>query len=326
MQFHFCILTSSFLLQVEEKLMHRQNLISAGASVASHNKRYVVWFFLLNLLFAWWGAAAFTSHAREILDHSLYADKLLHGFDLVVLIELIARPEFGPTQSSTMPATLFAILFFLTSLIFMPGVLLGYSSDHRISREEFFRACGHNLWRFVRLFVIFAVIAGIIGGILFGAQDALVKAVDRTANDDRLPFLTQMLSMAVIFLVLTVIRIWFDLAQTDVVLRDQKAVRKSLGWAFRATRRNFGRLLGTYVVVAIVGLVILAAGIVIWYAIVPPSSVLGAFIVSQAILLLLLAVRFWQRASAVAFYVKQAIEPEVMVRAPVMAVPMATGT
>jgi len=305
--------------------MHKQaNLVKAGARAAGRNKRYVVCFYLLNLLFAWWGTAAFSSHAHGILDHSLYADKLLHGFDLAALVELIARPEFGPVQSSTRPAMLWGILFFLTSLVFMPGVLLGYSSDHRISREEFFRACGHNVWRFVRLFVIYAVFAAILCGILFGIQDALVKAVDRTANDDRLPFVTQMLSMTLIFLVLTVIRIWFDLAQTHVVLRDQKAVRKSLGWGLRAMRRGFGRLLGTYVAVAIIGLIILAAGILLWHAIVPPSSVLGAFIVSQALLLLLLGLRFWQRASVVAFYVRQAAEPEREVQAPVMAVPMAT--
>ena len=305
--------------------MGRQGLISAAASVASRNKRYVVWFYLLNLLFAWWGGAAFSSNAHGILDQSLYADKLLHGFDLAVLLELISRPEFGPAHSSTAPATFFAILFFLTSLVFMPGVLLGYSSDHRISRDEFFRACGHNLWRFVRLFMIYAVIAGTIGGILYAGQNALVNAVDKAANDDRLPFLTQILSMVVIFLVLTVIRIWLDLAQTDVVVRDQRAVRKSLGWAFRTTRRNLGRLLGTYAVIAIVGLVILAAGIVTWYAIVPPSSILGAFLVSQAILLLLLGVRFWQRAAGVAFYLRQAAEPEVEVQASAMAVPLATG-
>jgi hypothetical protein len=153
-----------------------------------------------------------------------------------------------------------------------------------------------------------------------------VKTLDKTANDDRLPFLTQMLSMAVIFLVLTVIRAWFDLAQTDVVLRDQRAVRKSMGWAFRSTRRSLGRLLGTYVLIAIVGLAVLAAGILIWYATVPPSSVIGAFLVSQAILLLLLGMRFWQRASAVAFYVRLAAEPEIETQAPVMAVPVATGT
>jgi hypothetical protein len=290
------------------------------------NKRYVVWFYLLNLLFAWFGAAAFTIHAQGILDHSLYADKLLHGFDAAVLFEMIARPEFGPVRSSTQPATLFAVLFFLASLLFMPGVLLGYSSDHRISRDEFFRSCGHNVWRFVRVFLFYAVIAGIIAGILFGVQDALVKAVDKAANDDRLPFLTQMLSLAVIFLVLTALRAWFDLAQTDVVLRDQLAVRRSLAWAFRTTRRNSGRLLGSYVLIAIVALIVLAAGMVIWYASVPPSSVLGAFIVSQGILLLLLSMRFWQRASVVAFYLRQVSDPVIEVQATSAApVPVISG-
>lgn len=290
------------------------SLISAGATAVSRNQRYVVWFFLLNLGLAWSGATAFTAHARGILDHSLYADKLLHGFDLGVLIEMIMRPEFGPIGSSTAPATVCAILFFLASLLFMPGVLLGYSSDHRISRQEFFRASGHNLWRFVRVFVLYAVIAGITTAILFGIQGAVVKAVHTSSNDDRLPLLAQILSMAVIFLVLTVIRAWFDVAQTDVVLRDEGAVRKSVGWAFRATRRNLGRLLGTYVLIAVVGLIVLTVGILIWHAVVPPGSVFGAFLVSQALLLLLLAMRFWQRAAAVVFYLRQAAEPAVEVR------------
>jgi hypothetical protein len=47
--------------------------------------------------------------------------------------------------------------------------------------------------------------------------------------------------------------------------------------------------------------------------IVPPASVLGALLVSQATMLLLLGTRFWQRASAVAFYVKHLAEPAVEV-------------
>lgn len=288
----------------------QKNLVSAGASTASRNKRYVVWFYLLNLVLAWFGATAFSTHAHAILDNSLYADKLLHGFDLAVLVELVARPEFGPIKGSTVPAMMFAILFFLASLLFMPGVLLGYASDHRISRDEFYRACGRNIWRFVRLFLLFAIIAGITAGILGAAQNALVDAADKTSNE-RLPFFTQTASLVIIFLILTVIRIWFDLAQTEVVLRDQGAVRKSVAAGFRSLRRNLRHLLGSYVVIALVGLAILAAGIWLWNAIVPPSNVVGAFIVGQAILLLFLATRFWQRAVAVSFYLKQMDEPDV---------------
>jgi hypothetical protein len=286
------------------------NLVFASAAIARRNKRYIVWFYLLNLAFAHFGASAFSDAAHNILDHSLYADKLLHGFNLGVFTELLTRPEFGAMPSATHPAIMFAVVFFLASLVFMPGVLLGYASDHRLPRDEFFRACGRNVWRFVRLFLFFAIIAGIVAGVLFGGLNALVTAADKTSNE-RLPFFTQLVGTVIILLLLTIIRIWFDLAQTEVVLRDQPAVRKAIAAGFRRTRRNLGRLLGSYVVIAIVALAILVAGILLWYAIVPPASVLGAFIVGQAMMLLLLAMRFWQRATAVAFYVREMNQPVV---------------
>lgn len=299
-----------------------KSLVSAGAAMARRNKRYIVWFYLLNLAFAHFGASAFSEAAHSILDNSLYADKLLHGFNLGVFTEMLMRPEFGALRSATHPAMMFAVVFFLASLVFMPGVLLGYASDHRLPRDEFFRACGRNVWRFVWLFVFFAIITGVVGGILFGALNALVMVADKTSNE-RLPFFTQLVGTLLILLVLTVIRIWFDLAQTEVVLRDQPAVRKAIASGFRKTRGDLGRLLGSYVVIAIVALAVLTAGILLWHEIVPPSSVLGAFIVGQAMMFLFLATRFWQRASAVAFYVRETNEPvvEEVRRAPTLAAP-----
>jgi hypothetical protein len=285
----------------------KRNLVAAAADIARRNKRYVIWFYLLNLIFAHFGASAFSDSAHAVLDHSLNADKLLRGFNVGVFIELLARPEFGPLSSSSAPAMIFAVLFFFASLLFMPGVLLGYASDHRIPRDEFYRACGRNVWRFVRLSLFFTVIAGVVAGILFWGLNALVTAADKTSNE-RLPFLTQLLGTVVIFIVLTIIRVWLDLAQTDVVLRDERATHKSIAAGFRKLRRNFGSLVGTYVVIAIVALFVLVAGILLW-TIVPPSSVVGAFLIGQATLFLLLATRFWQRATAVAFYVKELAAP-----------------
>jgi hypothetical protein len=289
----------------------KRNLISASAGILRQHKRYVVWFYLLNLLFAWWSAGAFAASAHNMMDHSLYADKVLHGMDVFVLGEFWFRPESGPMQGPGASAMFFAVVFFLVSLIFMPGVLLGYASDHRISRDEFFRTCGHNIWRFLRVFLMYAVIGGIIAAILFGVHAGLSKAADQSANDDRIPYLTKLGTLLIVFLVMTVVRAWFDLAQTDVVLQDQQATRKSVAAAFRMTRRHLGRLWGSYVLVAIVGVVILVAGLWLWHVIVPAASVFGAFLVSQAILLLLLAVRFWQRAVTVAFYVRHLAEPEL---------------
>jgi hypothetical protein len=195
-------------------------------------------------------------------------------------------------------------LFFVLTLIFLPGVFLGYASNYRISREDFFRACGRNVWRFVRLAILFAIFAGIVGGMLGGIQTALAKLADETSYE-KLPFYVKLIGSAVIFLVLTAIRIWFDLAEADVVIADQKAVRKSVGKAYRQIR-----LFGAYVAISVVALLVLAIGLGVWNVLVPPASVFGAFLIGQLILLLLLATRFWQRAVAV-FYLTAVAETSV---------------
>jgi len=284
------------------------NLVAAGLNILRRNKRYVVWFYLLNLVLAWWGTSAFAAAAHNAMDHSLYSDKLLHGFAIAAFVEMLVHPDFGPAQSSTSPAMMFAVLFFLASLLFMPGVLLGYSSGQRISKSEFYGASARNIWRFVRLLLVFAITAGITSVILSAILGAVVKAVDKT-TPERVPFFLQLSGNAVIFLILTILRVWFDLAQVDVVLNDQSQVRKSIARGFRWTRHNLGRLLGSYVLVAVIALIILVAGLVFWNTVVPPANVFGAFLISQFTLFLLLAMRFWQRASAVAFCVRQKEEP-----------------
>jgi hypothetical protein len=283
-------------------MSNRPSLLSSGATIARRNKRYVIWFFILNLALASGGAAAFRLHAAALLDHSLYANGVLHGFDNGVFAEMLARPEFGPLQASAAPATSLAVLFFVLTLIFLPGVFLGYSSTYRISREDFFRACGKNLWRFVRIAILFAIVAGIVGGILGGIENALAKVADEKSSFEKLPFYIQLIGSIIIFLALTKIRIWFDLAEVDVVIADQPAVRRSVGKAMRQFRAHPFHLLGAYVAISIVALVVLGIGLVIWNVAVPSASLVGAFLIGQLILFLLLATRFWQRAVAVSFY------------------------
>src|SRR5271168_665064 len=258
-------------------MSENQRLLSGGLSRVRHNKRYIFWFYVLNVALAWFGAGAFNSQVHQILDRSLHADRLVNGFDLGVLIEMLARPEFGPTLASAAPAMHFALFFLLLTALFLPGVLQGYASTYRLPREDFFRACGRNLWRFIRLMIVAGIVFAIVAGVLFGIRGALLKAAGESTNE-LLPFYVSMASLAVIFLVMSVLRIWFDLAQADVVLSDQRAVRKSIGAAFRHTWRGLGRLLTSYVVATIFAAIVLVAGIWVWMKFVPPASVTGAFV------------------------------------------------
>jgi hypothetical protein len=307
------------------------NLLSSGLGKVTHNKRYIFWFWLLNLTLAWFGGEAFRQNAHAILDHTLYAQGLVKGFNLGVFGELLFKPEFGSLHAMTYPALYFACVFFLATALFLPGIFTGYASTYRLPREEFFRACGRNLWRFIRILIIAGIVMAIIAGLLFWANDAIGKKADESTRE-KLSFELQMIGVAVIFLIMTTLRVWFDLAQVDTVLNDQRAVRKSIAAGFRHTFRSLARLLTSYVVVTIVAAIVLVGGLAIWMKFVAPDNVLGAFVIAQITLFLLLIPRFWQRGIAVSYWQQRmlppmvptpAIEPSPIVATPDPVVPVA---
>jgi hypothetical protein len=288
-----------------------QSLIGSGLRRVMHNKRYIFWFWLLNFAFAGLGTAGLRESSHAILDHSLYAQTLTHGFHLATYVELLTRPEFGPMNALDFPAVYFAVAFFLATALFLPGIFLGYSSNYRLPREDFFRACGRNLWRFIRLMIIAAIVMGIAAGILFGLTHALIKKAEDSTNE-LLPFEMQMAGLTLIFLVMTTLRAWFDLAETDVVLNDQRAVRKSIAAGFRHTFRSLFRLLANYVAATIVAAIILVGGLWVWNQFVSSENVFGAFVLGQFILFFLLIPRFWQRGIAVSYWQQKMLAPVVV--------------
>jgi len=293
--------------------MNNQGLLSSGLGMVLRNKRYIFWFWLLNLTLAEFGTAAFRRGAHAIMDHSLYAGRVLPNLDMGVVIDLLVKPDFGGMNSMTMPALYFAILFFVAVALFLPGIFAGYASTYRLPREDFFRSCGRNLWRFVRIMIIAGIIMGIIAGLLFAANSAIVKKAGESTTE-KLPFDLQMTGLAVIFLIMTTLRIWFDLAEADTVLNDQRAVRKSIGSAFKSTFRSLGSLLGSYIVSTAVAAIFLAAGLWIWLRLVGPENHIAAFVIAQIILFLLLIPRFWQRGIAVSYWQQRMLVPVVAVQ------------
>jgi hypothetical protein len=289
-------------------MSHGKGLLKNALGMVWRNKRYLVWFYLLNLTLAEFGTSGFRIRAHEILDHSLLADRLVHGFDLGVFDEMRARPEFNPMEAASRPAMFFAFLFFVATALFLPGVLQGYASNYRLPREEFFRACGRNLWRFIRLMIVAGVAMGAVAEALFGLHGVLERKAAESTNELLLPEV-RLAGLVVIFLVMAALRVGFDLAETDVVLSDQRAVRKSIAAGFRHAWQRMGRLLASYVATTIVAALVTVAGLLVWMKFVPPDSVWGAFIVSQVTLLLLLLARFWQRGVAVSYYLQNMVEP-----------------
>lgn len=287
-----------------------EGLLSSGLGMVLRNKRYIVWFYVLNIFLGLFGTVVFVNQVGSILDHSLQSDRLLHGFSLGTLIEMFSRPEFGPTVASRAPAMFFALLFLVATAMFLPGVLQGYASNYRLPRDDFFRTCGRNLWRFIRLMIVAGIVMGIAASALFGLHGVLERKAAESTNELLLPEV-RIVGLFLIFLVMATLRIWFDLAEVDIVLNDQRAVRKSIAAGFRHTFRSLGRLLGSYLVATIVAAFVLSVGLFLWMKSVAPESVVGALVISQLTLLLLLIPRFWQRGVAVSYWQEQMMIPVV---------------
>jgi hypothetical protein len=118
------------------------------------------------------------------------------------------------------------------------------------------------------------------------------------------------------------LRIWFDLAEVDTVLRDQPAVRKSIWHALKHTFQSLLRLLTSYVVITIVAAIFLVIGLWIWLKFVSPESLIGAFLVGQITLFLLLIPRFWQRGVAVSYWQQEMLPAPVVASPPIPTEPI----
>jgi hypothetical protein len=294
-------------------MSENKGLLSSGWGMVLRNKRYVVWFYVLNIFLGLFGTVTFFNQAGTVLDHSLLSQRLLHGLSLDVLIEMFMRPEFGPTSASIGAARFFALLFMVATALFLPGVFQGYASTYRLPREDFFRACGRNLWRYIRLLIVAGIVMGIAAGALFGLHGVLEKKATESTNELLMPEV-EFAGLALIFLIMACFRIWFDLAEADIVLSDQRAVRKSIWAGLRHTLLGLIRLLASYVVTTLVAAIILVGGLLTWEKFVAPESVAGAFVVSQLTLLLLLIPRFWQRGVAVSYWQQRMMLPVVPMR------------
>jgi hypothetical protein len=294
-------------------MSENKGLLSSGLGMVMRNKRYIVWFWLLNVFLGVFGTVAFFKQAGTVLDHSLLSQRLLHGLSLDVLIEMFLRPEFGPTSAALGSARFFAFLFMVATALFLPGVFQGYASTYRLPREDFFRACGRNLWRYIRLLIIAGIVMLIATIAVFGLQGVLEKKAAESTNELLLPEV-RLLGLGVIFLVMAAFRIWFDLAEADIVLSDQRAIRKSIWAGLRHTLRGLIRLLASYVLTTVVAAIILMGGLLTWEKLVAPENVIGAFVVGQLTLLLLLIPRFWQRGVAVSYWRRRMMLPVVPMR------------
>lgn len=126
-------------------------IIRNGARVVNRNQKILWIWYASNLVFALVILAPMAVWINRTLQHSLYADSLLHSFDPQWLAEFFLQNQSA--QLIALPPLLLAMagVYGLWSTFLTGGVLSGFRGG---KREGFFAGCGRWFWPFVRVLLL----------------------------------------------------------------------------------------------------------------------------------------------------------------------------
>ncbi len=281
----------------------RQGLVSAGAGLLWRRRSILWWVFAVNFVLGLLGTIPAMHALRRALGHSLAGEPLVKGFWLSIMHELMRLPEVKLMrfrETSFLSAGLFALFMLFAS----GGILEAYRQDRKLTTEEFFDACGAFFWRFVRLMLL-SIVPFVMLGLLYNGLDKLSDFVsDKTVND-RNGFLVLLAGGFVLVLLALFVRLWFDIAKVRAVAQRERRMWRNLWKALGITRRQLGTLVWMYLRISLVAWIALWLGLLIWTKL-PPTSIPATFILLELILLVQLAARLWQMASAITWYQRHA--------------------
>ena len=272
------------------------SIFLGGLRLLFANKRTLLWSYLALLVVGLISGASLHARIGPFLNHSLAAQKLAGSIDIGYFAELFQHanehdPGDGPVTASL------TFLSVLLSFFFAAGTIYVFLSGEKPRLATILRAGVEYFWRFVRLTLFAAIIAGPILGLLGWLRSAYLRYADDRYVEAGY-YWRFLVTLAILLLVAVLLRLWFDLAEVYVIKLGQEGdrrVRRALAPSLRLLRAHFGHLFLSYFVAGTVGWLVSAFFFSIWLLNQTSHLILPVFLWSQIGLLFLLASRIWQR-------------------------------
>jgi len=285
-------------------MSERRNIFLHGLWLTFRRFPAVLWAYLFNLGLALLFSVRLHSQLSSMMDHSLAAQRLIRGFDIGPIAESLGRLQQSPGGSaagnfSSIP--LYLLIYFLL----VPGTLFCYQTKSPAFLSTLLHQGILHFWRFVRITLLTVIVSALILGPLFFLQAKWADHVDDHAVG-RHAFFATLVGYVIIFLVASILRLYFDLVEVYTVQlglhlrrngKPDRRVRRALGPALRTLRANFTQAWPIFLFLTLLGAaaVILTARISMHMLAQP--RVWPTFLLAQLGLFLLLFTRFWQRGA-----------------------------
>src|ERR1700733_1017983 len=285
------------------------NIFLHGLSLAMRCFPALLWTYFFNLALAFLFSIGLNLQLAKLLDHSLAAQRLSSGFDLGTLSETYLHLHEGPVGGAGISFGHTSIPFYLLIyFLLVPGTLFYYQTETSAHLSTLLRQGLLYFWSFVRITLLTVLICAVILVPLSFLQDKWADHIDEQSVG-RPAFLAILAGNIVLFLVASVLRLYFDLVEVYAVqlglhllpaepgkpAKPARRILRSLAPAWRTLRNHFSQVWPIFLFLTLLGFaaVILTARTSMHMLAKP--RVWPTFLLAQLGLFLMLFTRFWQR-------------------------------
>ena len=288
--------------------MKERSISANGFHLMSRRPALLGSLFAVNLALGAMASIVPRAMFSPVLDHSLHSVELVSGFSGSAFVELASRPDISLGLLLTQ-SYLFAFLYLVFTLFVAGGVVTVYSEDRSLGFAEFFEASGRYFLRMVRLallavvpFTALAFAVGTLSGIAFALGDSPTRP--------RTGFYVFVAGIALLYLFALLVRAWFDVAQARMIDRSEFSVIRMVLGTLETVMRRSPVLVWTYLKIS--ALSWLLYGAILWIWLNQSHAAVGRSIVLfEAMLVISLAARLWQRAAAITCYHRYFVAEDV---------------
>jgi hypothetical protein len=314
--------------------MPKRSILIHGLGLTLRRLPALLWTYVFNLGLAIIFSLGLHHSLSILLNNSLASQRLIGAFDLGTASEAVMHLHEGPSGGSAFSAAHIGIFVYLALyFLIIPGTLFCYQTSYPARLGTLLQQGLLYFWRFIRITILTLIVCGLILGGLSALQNLWSDFVDNRVVGFN-SFLLRLTGLILIFLVASVLRLYFDLVEVYTVQLGQhlrhngkpdRRVRRTLGPAFRTLRHNFGRAWGTFLLLSILGAVaVFLTARTAMHTLAQPR-VWPQFLLAQIGLFLLLLTRFWQRGAETSLSLQYPIlDPHPLRILPITNAPVAT--
>jgi hypothetical protein len=286
--------------------MRKRSILIHGLGITLRRLPALLWTYAFNLGLAILFSLGLHHSLSSLLNYSLASQRLTSAFDLGTVAETVMHLHQGPSGGSAFSSAHSGIFSYLVLyFLLVPGILFCYQISAPARLGTLFQQGLLFFWRFIRITILTLILGGLILGGLIALQNLWSTHVDDRVVGLR-SFLLRLTGVILIFLVASVLRLYFDLVEVYTVQLNQhlrpngkpdRRVRRTLRPAFRTLRHNFGRAWGTFLFLTLIGAAAVVFTARIAMHMLAQPRVWPLFLLAQAGLFLMLFTRFWQRGA-----------------------------